>query len=82
MSILSKLIEFTTRFLNPWVRYGFNKCEMCGAKRIKQIEVGLYWVCNNQECIDMATEQLEKDIDKFMEVNGEPVFSDQTKQKK
>lgn len=79
MSILSKLIYYSTRFRNPWVRYGLNKCEMCGTKRFKQIEVGLYWVCNDSECISDAKKQLDKDIEKFMEINGEPVFSDQAK---
>lgn len=54
------------RIFGPWVRFGFHKCEMCGARRFKQVEVGLYWVCDKAICIELATEQYEKDVEQFI----------------
>lgn len=53
--------QFIMRHLNPWVRYGFNKCEMCGRYSFKQMEVGLYWTCARKICIQDAIKQDEED---------------------
>jgi hypothetical protein len=54
------------KFFGPWYRLGFNKCEMCGKTKFFQVEVGFYWTCYKNECIEMAKIQLEQDIEKFL----------------
>ena len=36
-------------------------CEVCN-KQAELVEVGFYWVCNHQKCIDTATNWCHKDL--------------------
>lgn len=57
------LPSLITRFRNPWVRYGVNKCEMCGKYSLRQMEVGLYWTCNKKKCVKQAIKQDQEDYE-------------------